>query len=93
MALSNGQEFYGFTAAEIELLEADGNYTTLLNLLRSDGITETIGSGNDAVTYTFLPKSLLDPVSWNAILEDDPTPPNVTLDFAVYYSAFGFRLY
>ncbi len=93
MALSNGERVYGFTTDEISLLEQDGDYQTLLDLLHDHGISATIGSGNDAQSYVFLPRSLLDPVMWNSMFENDDDPPNVTLDFAVYYSAFGFRLY
>lgn len=88
MSLVNGGTYYGFTAAELAILEADGDYADIVNLFN---ISATI----DGVDYRFAPASAIgNAMAIIGRLEDDESEPilGVTLDSAVYYSAFGFKL-
>ena len=91
MSLVNGGTYYGFTAAELAILEADGDYADIVSLFN---ISATIGG----VDYRFAPASAIgNAMAIIGRLEDDETDPtgqiySVTLDSAVYYSAFGFKL-
>lgn len=91
MSLVNGGTYYGFTAGELAILERDGDYTDIVGLFT---IQATIGG----VDYYFAPSSAItNAMEINGRLEEDNTDPtgqinSVTLDSAVYYSAFGFKL-
>ena len=89
MALVNGGTYYGLTAAEYEILRNDGEYGDIIGLFN---IPVTIGG----VDYYFT-SSNINAMDFINRLDDDDTDPTgqihtVTLDSAVYYSAYGFRL-
>lgn len=88
MALVNGDTYYGFTEDELTALTQDGDYADIVSLFQSSGFSVTIGGTN----YVFVPSGTLDAMDLIGRFDEDLTPPDVTLDSAVYYSAFGFTL-
>lgn len=93
MALHNGATYYGLTDDELKALNRDGdyNYSDFTSLF-------TIEVDIGGTKYWF--SSSMTDAQADALLDamdDDFTRPNVegafvTLDSAVYYSGFGFRL-
>lgn len=93
MALVNGGTYYGLTDDELKALNQDGDYDY-------SGFTSlfTIEVDIGGTKYWF--SSSMTSAQAMALLtamDDDFTPPTVngnfvTLDSAVYYSAYGFNL-
>ena len=84
MNFVNGVTYYAIDDTEKRALAADAEVGSLAELFTTP--VEINGT-----TYWIAP-SITDPFDFISQISDDPTPPNVILDYAVYYSAHGFQL-
>ena len=84
MSLVNGGTYYGFTEDELNILRADEDYNDIVGYF-------TIPAKIDGTNYYFAPASdITNALDIMGRLEADEL--GVDLDFAVYNSAFGFKL-